>query len=121
MRQQACDALHFGPYVLYVSKAWDQYMDDDFSTAKGDNTLRQRLSALPNIEAVTTLDFLTAFDMILIQMTRNVIREVVGMNITTVQWESNGGFQQNFKVMAILVPQLRADHNSNTGIVHGSV
>jgi hypothetical protein len=27
----------------------------------------------------------------------------------------------NFKVMAILVPQLRADFNGNTGIVHGAV
>jgi hypothetical protein len=27
----------------------------------------------------------------------------------------------NFKVMAILVPQLRADFNSNTGIVHAVV
>lgn len=121
MRQQACDAHHFGPYVLYVAKAWDEFMDDDFSTLKGDNTLRERLERIENIEDVRTLDFLTNFDMVLVQMTTDVARMVVGMDITTVQWETMGGLQQNFKVMAILVPQLRADHNSNTGIVHGSV
>jgi len=55
-----------------------------------------------------------------VQQTSDVIREVVGMDITTVQWEEEGGMRLNFKVMAILVPQLRADFNGNTGIVHGS-
>ena len=37
------------------------------------------------------------------------------------QWEGQGGMEVNFKVMAILVPQLRDDFNGNTGIVHGTV
>jgi hypothetical protein len=28
--------------------------------------------------------------------------------------------RQNFKVMALMVPQLRVDGDGNTGIVHGS-
>jgi hypothetical protein len=40
--------------------------------------------------------------------------------MTTVQWEEQGGLLLNFKIMAIMVPQLRADHNGNTGIVHGT-
>ena len=44
----------------------------------------------------------------------------LGADITTVQWESHGGMQINFKVMAIMVPQLRADFTGQTGIVHGS-
>ena len=59
-----------------------------------------------------------AYVMVMVQMTTDVVREVVGMDITTVQWETKGGMQLNFKVMAILVPQLRADQNGNTGIVH---
>ena len=59
--------------------------------------------------------------MVLVQMTADVCREVVGMDITTVQWESHGGMQLNFKVMCILVPQLRSDFNGTTGIVHGTV
>jgi len=42
------------------------------------------------------------------------------MDMTTVQWDTQGGLQQNFKVMSIMVPQTRADQNGNTGIVHGS-
>ena len=58
--------------------------------------------------------------MLLVQMTSDVVRAVKGMQITTVQWESHGGMMLNFKVMCIMVPQIRADHNGNTGLVHGS-
>ena len=68
-----------------------------------------------------TLDYLTGTTILLIQQTPDVARAVVGLDVTTVQWESMGGMMLNFKVMAILVPQLRADFNGNTGIVHGSV
>lgn len=124
MRLQAQQAFHYGPYKLYVSTAWDVYLDDDYSSAKGDNTLRERLAKISNITGVETLDYLdvdgTAFIMIMVQQTSNVVREIIGMDITTVQWESKGGMQLNFKVMAIMVPQLRADQNSNTGIVHAT-
>lgn len=121
MRQLSENAYHYGPWMLYNSPDWDQYLDDDYSTAKGDNTLRQRIAAINGVSGVRTLDHLPAYTMTLVQMTSDVIREVIGMDITTVQWETEGGMRLNFKVMAILVPQLRADFNGNTGIVHGTV
>jgi hypothetical protein len=124
MKLQSTQAFHYGPYKLYCSTAWDPYMDDDYSANKGDNTLRERLNAIEGIDSVATLDYLdtagTSYILLLVQMTSNVVREVIGMDITTVQWESQGGMMLNFKVMAILVPQVRADQNSNTGIVHGT-
>jgi len=122
MRQDSEDAKHYGPWVLYNSPAWDQFLDDDYSSSKGDNTLRQRLEAINGIQGVKTADYLgSGYSMILVQQSSDVIREVIGMDITTVQWETHGGMRLNFKVMAILVPQLRADQNGNTGIVHGTV
>lgn len=118
MRQASENAYHYGPWVLYVSPAWDQYLDDDYSADKGDNTLRQRIKAIQGINDVRSLDHLTGFQLILVQQTSDVIRLVMGMDITTVQWETQGGMRLNFKVMAIMVPQLRADYNGKTGIVH---
>ncbi len=121
MKTQSQDANHFGPWMLYNSNAFDQFLDEDYSTAKGDNTLRDRLKRIDGIQDVRPLDFLSGTVLLLVQMTTNVVRMVVGMEITTLQWETMGGLEQNFKVMAIIIPQLRADQNSNTGIVHGSV
>jgi uncharacterized linocin/CFP29 family protein len=121
MRQQLYNAFHYGPYMVYVAPAWDEYLDDDFSQAKGDNTLRERLRRINGIQDVRTVDRLTNFDIVVVEMNSDVVRAVIGFDVTTVQWPSHGGMQQNFKVMCCLVPQLRADQNNNTGINHGSV
>jgi uncharacterized linocin/CFP29 family protein len=122
MKLQSQLAKHYGPWMLYTSPGWDAYLDDDYSTAKGDNTLRERLKKIEGIKDVRTLDNLTGatYQMVLVSQTSDVIREIVGMDMTTVQWEEQGGLLLNFKIMAIMVPQLRADHNGITGIVHGS-
>lgn len=122
LRKRSHDALHFGPWVLYVSSDWDLYLDTDYSTLKGDNSLRQRLATINGVTDIRSLDYLTGYQMILVQMTSDVIREVIGMDVTTVQWESLGGMVQHFKVMAIMVPQLRSvTDGAHAGIVHGAV
>lgn len=120
-RKLSTDAHHYGPWVLYVSPAWDQFLDADYSDTKGENTLRQRVAACEGITAVRTLDTLTGYEMMLVQQTDNVFRAVQALDITTVQWETEGGFQQNFKVLASITPQPRADALAQTGIVHMSV
>ena len=120
MRQDSMDALHYGPWVLYTSPSWDLYLDADYSATKGDNTLRDRIKKINGIQDVRTADYLSGYQMLLVQQTSDVIRMVVGMDITTVQWETEGGMKLNFKVMAIMVPQIRADYNGNTGLVHGT-
>jgi len=120
MRQQSVANFYYGPWMMYVAPNWDQYLDKDFK-AQGDKTVRERIKMVDGIQDIRTLDYLQNYDIILVQMTSDVIRLVIGMDIVTVQWDSKGGLQQNFKVMAIMVPQLRSDQNSNTGIVVGTV
>jgi uncharacterized linocin/CFP29 family protein len=121
MRQKSMNNGYYGPWMLYYSPAWGAYMNADYSTAKGDNTLLDRLKKIDGITNVQQADYLTGTCMILVQMTPDVARVVIGMDITTVQWESMGGMMINFKVMAIIVPQIRCDYSSQTGIVYGNV
>ena len=110
-------------------------------------TLRNRLRMIEGIQDVRRLDFLFAavpstnpasqgfpggftgpggegvlsgnpFTFIFVQMTPDVARAVNGMDITTIQWETLGGMQINFKVMAIQVPRIRSDFYQNCGIEH---
>lgn len=120
MIQQAQDAFYNGPYVLYYAPSWSKYFGKDFKTYS-DKSVRQRISETADLQDIKKLDFLQNYDMILVQMTSNVIRLVVGLDFITLQWETEGGMIVHFKVMGILVPQLRADYNGNTGIVYGSV
>lgn len=120
MRALSVAAFHYGPWMLYTAPAWDVYLDADFK-ANSDKTVRQRVKELNGVTDVRTLDFMQNFDVLLVQTTTDVIRIVIGMDITTLQWDTEGGMQKNFKVMAIIVPQLRCDFNSRTGIVLGRV
>lgn len=114
----------YGPFMVYVDSNYDRYLDDEFKT-NSDKSLRTRLKEVDGITDIRRLDYMTptatgkTSTVLWVQMTGDVARAVNGMDITTVQWESVGGMQLNFKVMAILVPQLRADYNGNMGILHG--
>lgn len=122
LRDDLYDANFFGPFMVYTSTDYDQYLDNLFSTSEPSaGTLRSRLLQIDGIRGIRRLDYLTnTFTVLMVQMTPDVARAVNGMDITPVQWESQGGMRLNFKVMAIQVPQLRADYNGNCGIAHGT-
>ena len=128
MRNTLYGNKFYGPYMLYHSTDWDRFLDDDYvkgtaasGLASPGTTLRDRLRKIEGVQDVRRLDFFTStFSMVMVEMTSQVARAINGMDITTVQWESEGGMQLNFKVMAIQVPQLRSDYNNATGILHGS-
>jgi len=119
MRQKSINKHYYGPWMCYMGVGWNRFLDEDYK-ALSDITLRERLKALDGIINVRTLDYLSGYQIVLVQMTSDVVRMVVGMEIMTLQWPSGDGLEMNFKVMAIIVPQFRADYNGNTGIVHGS-
>jgi hypothetical protein len=128
MRDQLYSDNFFGPFILYHSTGYESFLDNDYFRAGGTSvvrSLRERILAIDNIQAVRRLDYFTptspsAYALILVQMTADVARAINGMDITTIQWESQGGMRVNFKVMAIQVPQLRADYNGNCGILHAT-
>ncbi len=140
MRTLLYNNKFFGPFMLYHSNDWDRWLDADYILVGGNvatQTLRQRLEGIEGISGVRRLDFmfgtaptyqneasrydnLNPYTMVLVQMTPDVARAINGQDITTIQWESQGGMRLNFKVMAIQVPQLRADNYGNAGICHGT-
>ena len=119
MRELLYAAGFYGPFMLYVSTGYDQHLDNDLKS-EASITTRQRLNEIDGINGVKRLDYLTGNVMLLVQMTSDVARAVNGMNMTTVQWETKGGMQVNFKVMGIMVPQIRSDFSGNCGVCHGT-
>lgn len=119
MMQASVNAYHYGPWVLYYGPAWMQYMNNEYKTYS-DVTLVNHIRTLDSISGVVMVDHLTGYDLILVQVSTDVIRMINGMDVTTVQWETDGGMNVHFKVMTIMVPQIRKDFNSRTGLVHAT-
>lgn len=120
MKAQLIAAKHYGMKKLYVSPGWEPYLDKDYSTQYPGITLRDRILRISGISGLEIVDYLESMQMLMVEQSADAARVVVGMDMTTLQWETQGGMEINFKVMAIMVPQLRTDYYGNAGIVHGT-
>jgi hypothetical protein len=114
----------FGPFVLYVSGAYDALLGFDFK-ANSDKSIRGRVLETEQIQDIRRLDYLAGDVMLLIQLTPDVVEAVNGLEITTVQWDMKGGMQHMFKVMGIQVPLIKSVYQSGVddqfaGIVHAT-
>ena len=120
MKQLLKGQLHYGPFAVYFGTEWDRYLDEDYAAAKGSNTVRERIGQISQIDSIETLDFMSGYDVLMVQKSSDVIRMVNGINMQTIQWPSMGGLKVDFKVMAMMVPQVRQDFYGRAGVLHAS-
>lgn len=113
-------AKHYGPWMMYIPSAYEILLDADYSSAKGQNTVRERILQIAGLKGIKVVDTLAANTVLLVQMTSDVVRLVRGMGIQNIQWGEEGNFVTKFKVLTIQVPQIRADQEGNSGIVHAT-
>lgn len=117
MKQTSLNALHFGPWMLYVPSVYETTLDKDYDKTSG-KTIRERIMQISGIKGIKVVDYMTTDNVLLVQMTSDVVRLVRGMGVTNVEWKSEGNMVTNYKIMTIQVPQIRSDQNGKSGIVH---
>lgn len=117
MQQASRNARHFGPWMLYVPAAYEAKLDEDYRSLDT-RTLRARLLALSGLQDIKVADFLTGNNVVLVELDRQTVDLATAQDISTVQWTTDGGMQQRFKVMAVWVPRLKSDFDGRSGIVH---
>jgi hypothetical protein len=124
-RRSLSDHFHYGPFNIYVSPDFDALLDDDYNIGTAgvtsSITLRERLQKIDAISAIRTCEFLPAGSVVLVEMGLNTIQAVTGMDVTTVQWQTEGGFEIHFKVLCILLPRVKSDYYGNCGILQGAL
>jgi len=118
MKQASIEAYHYGPWMLYIPTGYETVLDEDYSTAKGSNTIRERVMKIAGIQDIKVIDTLTADNVLLVQMTPDVVRLIKGMPIQNVEWGVEGNMITKYKVMTIQVPQIRSDQNLRSGVTH---
>lgn len=106
-----------GPYGIYVGSGGSLKMQEDYKT-ESDRTIRERVLAYENVQFVTVVDKLDAGEVVMVQLTPDVVQIVIGEDIQTVQWDVHGGFQINFKVLDIYVPLIRSTSDDFVGVYH---
>jgi len=109
----------YGPYMIYVPYGAFVHMGDDFK-ANSDKTILQRVKEIPGIIDVRPSSRFGGNNVVMVQMTSDVVDMVVGQQPVPIMWDSNGGMTTNFKVISIMVPRIKADMKGQSGIVHYS-
>lgn len=114
----------YGPFAIYHSPDFDEVLDDDYNqNTSGISvalTLRERLMKIDAIQSIKTSEFLPPRTMVMLEMNQQTIQAITGMDITTVQWQTEGGFEIHFKVLCMLLPRLKSDFYGNCGIFHAT-
>lgn len=122
LKKKSMAKLHFGPWNLYIPSGYDTKLDEDYTGSNPDTntntTIRQRIQNIAGINKIKVIDTLPADNIILVQMTPDVVRLVRGFGLRNVEWGVEGNMVTKYKVMTIQVPQVRSDANGNSGIVH---
>jgi len=114
---QANEADYFpGPFVLYIASTQFGQMRAIYTDGTGQSAMERVMKSFP-ISAIKAADSLTD-EAVLVQMDRSTVDLAVGQDITTIEWSTRGGMSMHFKVMAAMVPRLKADANGNMGLCH---
>jgi len=109
----------YGPFGIFIPYNAYVHMGEDYKAAVG-GTIMDRVLAVPSIAFVKPTKDLATSHVVMVQLTADVIDEVMGLQPTMVQWESNGGMTVNFKVMAIMIPRIRSTVTTQSGVAHYS-
>ncbi len=119
MVQALLDDNKYGPFTLVVPKNYWLTIGDDYSATKGDNTIMDRLLAMPDVEEIICGDYLTASNVVMFDPSSDTIDLAIGQDLTNIAWTMQP-LATEFKVFMAGVVRIKADKNGKSGVAHWS-
>ncbi len=122
MKQKSLDNNHYGPWTLYIPSGYETVLDNHYygNNSGSSVTIRQALLGIEGINDIQVLDRLPANNMLLIEMSSEVVEWINGLDIQNIEWTSEGGMVHYYKVIAIQLPRIMSDQRGQSGIIHMS-
>ena len=80
-------------------------------------SIRERIMALDRIEGIRTTSQLTS-GVVLVSLQRNVVDVGYGFTPRLIQWESQGGMVNHFRVISIMTFRTKADYGGRSGVAY---
>lgn len=110
----------YGPFNCYIHNTQYHEMLAHYSDGSGQTAL-QRVEEYPQIKSVKPNDVIgTAGDLLMVQMTQNVVDVEIALTLENRRWEAPDGSAMFFVVMMSAVPRLKTDYAGNAGIAHAT-
>ena len=109
----------FGPFNLYVSKDNWGFIQKSRS-ASSDITFKKIFENMSDITAVRPGDKLADGELVLVQMTEDVVDLAVAQDIVNFEEPQTSAMQHDFTVMAAMAVRVKSDSAGKCGIVHAT-
>lgn len=107
----------YGPYVLMINYTTMNRMQNDYDVSGSSLlTIMERVLRTEGISKIIPSTDVPANHSYVVQLTSDVVEEVIGLQPTTVQWTSHGGMMMHFKIMSIMIPRVRYTQTLQSGI-----
>ena len=110
-----------GNFAFYFSPPqWRELRSAVDPDGDGNMNLRQRLSEefAQEIGAFRRAPFLDDGEAVAVDLSMDVVELAEAEDVQTIEWQSGSGMTNHFKVMAALAPEIKADPEDNSGVVH---
>lgn len=106
-----------GPFTLYVSDDYWTFLQGDYKP-ESDKTVLERILDIREIQEVKPASSLASGNVVLVQLTPDVVQLGEAQDITVVDWDEEAGFEAHFKVFAGIVPIVKSTHKKQSGVTH---
>lgn len=106
---------------LYYPKNFKEAMDRDYSTLKGDMTVKERLMKIPEIKDIKFAEKLADKNVVYVELSARTVQLGVASDIVSVPHTKTNPMQdQAMTTYAAMVQIIKEDANGNTGILHAT-
>lgn len=113
---------HYGPYMVYAATTQYNQARNSFYTDGSGDTPYDRIKRLSGIIDMKPSDRIGDGEIVLVQMTRDVVdlAEVPGYQQLNLEWTSGDGMTGFFRIVTIAVPRVKSTYGSKSGVVHAT-
>jgi hypothetical protein len=110
-----------GQFMLYIPFTWFVALNGDYFLTAGTlgQTILQRIMAIPGIAGVRPVRQLTT-SVVMVDLNRRTVDVGFGFEPRLIQWESQGGMVNHFRVISIMTFRIKSDAGLRSGIAHFS-
>lgn len=98
-------------YWAYLGTEYYDVLDDADPEGDGNQTIRDRVSNLANINRIRESDYLPEKSILMFRPTEDVIQVGVGADMQSVQWEDP--FRDHFRAISSMYPRIKRVHDPN--------
>lgn len=108
-----------GPFLVYVGDNIAPTLDADYSAAKGDGTIKERLLKLTGVEDIQNNEFMDADTITIVQMKKKTVDLAIAVDLQNIQW-SVQPLSTDYMIYLMGAIRVKSEKNGQCGVLHAT-